>query len=167
MPPRRSITPAERETLRSELVHDIALADLNGEFLHRPRYQHRTGARIVSVRKVNLTEMFGRFQDQWSPKIVGEVNDSHVKLTKLKGEFVWHHHEREDELFLVVKGRLRMKLRDGDLVIEPGEFVIIPHGVEHLPVADEETHVLLFEPNTTLNTGNIENERTVPELERL
>ncbi len=111
-----------------------------------------------TVRKVNLTEMFGRFKDQWSPKIVGEVNDSLVKLTKLKGEFVWHHHEREDELFLVVKGRLRMKLRDGDLVIEPGEFVIIPHGVEHLPVADEETHVLLFEPNSTLNTGNVRNE---------
>ena len=119
------------------------------------------------VRKVNLTEMFGRFQDQWSPKIVGEVNDSLVKLTKLKGEFVWHHHEREDELFLVVKGRLRMKLRDKDLVIEPGEFVIIPHGVEHLPVAEEETHVLLFEPNSTLNTGNVRNERTVPELDRL
>jgi mannose-6-phosphate isomerase-like protein (cupin superfamily) len=119
------------------------------------------------VRKVNLAEMFGRFQDQWSPKIVGEVNDSLVKLTKLKGEFVWHHHEHEDELFLVVKGRLRMKLRDKDLVIEPGEFVIIPHGVEHLPVAEEETHVLLFEPNSTLNTGNVRNERTVARLDRL
>lgn len=121
----------------------------------------------MSVRKVNLAEMFGRFQDQWSPKIVGAVNDCHVKLTKLKGEFVWHHHDREDELFLVVKGRLRMKLRDNDLVIEPGEFVIIPHGVEHLPAADEETHVLLFEPNSTLNTGNVRNERTVAKLDRL
>src|SRR5712671_4552308 len=119
------------------------------------------------IRGVNLAEMFERFPDFWSPKIVGEVNDAHVKLVKLKGEFVWHHHEREDELFLVVKGRLVMKLRDGDLVIEPGEFVIIPHGVEHLPVADEETHVLLFEPNSTLNTGNVRNERTVPELEHL
>ena len=119
------------------------------------------------VRKVNLAEMFGRFKDQWSPKIVGEVNDSLVKLTKLKGEFVWHHHEHEDELFLVVQGRLRMKLRDQDLVIEPGEFVIIPHGVEHLPVAEEETHVLLFEPHSTLNTGNVRNERTVAKLDRL
>jgi mannose-6-phosphate isomerase-like protein (cupin superfamily) len=121
----------------------------------------------MSVRKVNLAEMFGRFQDQWSPKIVGEVNDNHVKLTKLKGEFVWHHHEREDELFLVVKGRLLMKLRDKDLVIEPGEFVIIPHGVEHLPVAEEETYVLLFEPKSTLNTGNVRNDRTVAKLDRL
>lgn len=121
----------------------------------------------MTVRKVNLAEMFGRFQDQWSPKIVGEVNDAHVKLTKLKGEFVWHHHDHEDELFLVVSGRLRMKLRDGELVIEPGEFVIIPHGVEHLSIADEETHVLLFEPNSTLNTGNVRDARTVAKLDRL
>lgn len=121
----------------------------------------------MTIRKVNLGEMFARFQDQWSPKVVGEVNDSLVKLVKLKGEFVWHHHDREDELFLVVKGKLRLKLRDKDLVLGPGEFAIIPHGVEHLPVADEETHVLLFEPNSTLNTGNVQNERTVPQLERL
>lgn len=121
----------------------------------------------MTIRTVNLAEMFGRFQDQWSPKVVGEVNDSLVKLVKLKGEFVWHHHEREDELFLVVAGRLRLKLRDQDLVLGPGEFAIIPHGVEHLPVAEEETHVLLFEPNSTLNTGNMRNERTVPHLERL
>ena len=121
----------------------------------------------MTIRKVNLGEMFARFQDQWSPKVVGEVNDSLVKLVKLKGEFVWHHHDREDELFLVVKGKLRLKLRDRDLVLGPGEFAIIPHGVEHLPVADEETHVLLFEPNSTLNTGNVQNERTVPQLERL
>lgn len=121
----------------------------------------------MNVRKINLAEMFGRFQDHWSPKIVGEVNDSLVKLTKLKGEFVWHHHEREDELFLVVKGKLRLKLRDKDLVLGPGEFAIIPRGVEHLPVADEETHVLLFEPKSTLNTGNVRNERTVAELDRL
>ena len=117
--------------------------------------------------RVNLAEMFGRFQDHWSPKIVGEVNDSLVKLVKLTGEFVWHHHEKEDELFLVVKGKLRLKLRDQDLVLGPGEFAIIPHGVEHLPVAEEETHVLLFEPNSTLNTGNVRNERTVPTLDRL
>jgi mannose-6-phosphate isomerase-like protein (cupin superfamily) len=121
----------------------------------------------MTIRKVNLAEMFDRFQDQWSPKVVGAVNDSLVKLVKLKGEFVWHHHDREDELFLVVKGRLRLKLEDKDVVLGPGEFAIIPHGVEHLPVADEETHVLLFEPNSTLNTGNVRNERTVPELDRL
>ena len=119
------------------------------------------------IRTVNLTEMFSRFQEHWSPKVVGEVNDSQVKLVKVKGEFVWHHHDREDELFLVVKGRLRLKLRDRDLVLGPGEFAIIPHGVEHLPVAEEETHVLLFEPSSTLNTGNVRNERTVPELDRL
>jgi mannose-6-phosphate isomerase-like protein (cupin superfamily) len=121
----------------------------------------------MNVRKINLAETFGRFQDHWSPKIVGEVNDTLVKLTKLKGEFVWHHHEREDELFLVVKGKLRLRLRDQDLVLGPGEFAIIPRGVEHLPVADEETHVLLFEPKSTLNTGNVRNERTVAELDRL
>jgi mannose-6-phosphate isomerase-like protein (cupin superfamily) len=121
----------------------------------------------MTIRKVNLTELFGRFQDYWSPKVVGTVNDSLVKLVKLKGEFVWHHHEKQDELFLVVKGTLRLKLRDKDLVLGPGEFAIIPHGVEHLPVADEETHVLLFEPTSTLNTGNVRNERTVPELDRL
>lgn len=121
----------------------------------------------ASPRRVNLAEMFGRFQEQWSPKIVGEVNESLVKLVKLTGEFVWHHHEKEDELFLVVKGKLRLKLRDKDLVLGPGEFAIIPHGVEHLPVAEEETHVLLFEPNSTLNTGNVRNERTVPTLDRL
>jgi mannose-6-phosphate isomerase-like protein (cupin superfamily) len=121
----------------------------------------------MTIRKVNLAEMFGRFTDHWTPKVVGDVNDSAVKLVKLKGEFVWHHHDREDELFLVVKGRLRLKLRDTDLVLGPGEFAIIPHGVEHLPVAEEETHVLMFEPKSTLNTGNVRNERTVPELERL
>jgi len=99
--------------------------------------------------------------------VVGELNGQEVKLVKFRGVFVWHHHDREDELFLVVKGRLRMKLRDKDLVIEPGEFVIIPHGVEHLPVAEEETHVLLFEPNSTLNTGNVRNERTVAKLDQL
>ena len=119
------------------------------------------------IRTVNLADMFDRFPDFWSPKIVGEVNDAHVKLVKLKGEFVWHHHEREDELFLVVRGRLRLRLRDQDLVLGPGEFAIIPRGVEHLPVAEEETHVLLLVPKSTLNTGNVRNERTVPELERL
>ncbi len=121
----------------------------------------------MTIRAVNLAQMFSRFHDQWSPKVVGEVNDSLVKLVKLQGEFVWHHHDREDELFLVVKGKLRLRLRERDLVLGPGEFAIIPHGVEHLPIAEEETHVLLFEPNSTLNTGNLRNERTVAELDRL
>ena len=116
---------------------------------------------------VNIAEKLRRFEEKWKPKIVGEVNDSYVKLVKLQGEFVWHRHDSEDELFLVVQGSLRMRLRDRDLVVNPGEFVIIPRGVEHLPVADVETHVLLFEPKSTLNTGNVTNERTVPQLERI
>ena len=110
---------------------------------------------------VNLSEKFALFQDYWSPRIAGELNDSYLKLVKLKGEFVWHHHEQEDELFLVVKGRLLIKLRDRDIWLNEGEFVVIPKGVEHMPVAEEEVHVLLLEPKTTLNTGNVENERTI------
>ena len=113
------------------------------------------------INKVNIAQKFDLFQEQWSPKIVGELNDSHVKLVKLKGEFVWHHHDDEDELFLVVKGRLLIKLRNKDIWLNQGEFVIIPKGVEHLPVAEEETQVLLLEPKSTLNTGNVDNERTV------
>ena len=117
--------------------------------------------------KVNLAQKFSMFNDYWSPKIVGEINDSHVKLVKLKGEFVWHHHETEDELFLVIKGSLLIKLREQDIFLGEGEFVIIPRGVEHLPIAKDEAHVLLLEPKTTLNTGNIDNERTVVDLERI
>jgi mannose-6-phosphate isomerase-like protein (cupin superfamily) len=117
--------------------------------------------------KVNIAEKFTRFADYWSPKVVGEVNDMHVKLVKLKGEFIWHHHDNEDELFLVIRGRLRMRLRERDVWIEPGEFFIVPRGVEHMPVAAEEVHVLLLEPKSTLNTGNVVNERTVAELERV
>ncbi len=117
--------------------------------------------------KVNLAEKFNLFADHWSPKIVGELNDSYVKVVKLKGEFVWHHHEKEDELFLVVKGQLLIRLRDRDLWLQEGEFVIIPKGVEHLPVAEEETHVLLLEPKTTLNTGNVRSERTLANLQRI
>ena len=117
--------------------------------------------------KVNLSEKFSSFSGYWSPKIVGELNDSYVKLVKVKGEFIWHQHEKEDELFLVVSGRLLMRLRDGDVWINPGEFFIVPRGVENMPVAEEEAHVLLLEPKTTLNTGNLRNERTVPELERI
>ena len=116
---------------------------------------------------INLQQKFNLFQDQWSPKIVGELNDSYVKLAKLKGEFVWHHHEHEDELFLVIKGRLQIRLRDRDIFLEEGEFTIIPKGVEHLPIAEEEVHVLLLEPKSTLHTGNIRNERTVDVLERI
>ena len=119
------------------------------------------------MEKVNLAQTFGRFEEHWSPKIAGELNGQYVKLVKLKGEFVWHHHEQEDEMFLVVKGRLTLKLRDRDVVLGPGEFFIVPRGVEHLPVAEEETHVVLFEPKSTLNTGNVRNERTREELERL
>jgi len=119
------------------------------------------------VRSVNLAAKFRLFDDYWSPKIVGDVNDSYVKLVKLKGEFVWHHHEAEDELFLVVKGRLLLRFRERDVWVEEGEFVIVPRGVEHLPIAPEEAHVLLLEPQSTLNTGNVRNERTVAELERI
>ncbi len=116
---------------------------------------------------VNLREKFRLFGDYWSPKIIGELNDSFVKAVKLKGEFVWHHHEREDELFLVVKGTLTMKFRDREAIVREGEFLIVPRGVEHLPVADEETCVVLLEPKSTLNTGNLTNERTVATLERI
>jgi mannose-6-phosphate isomerase-like protein (cupin superfamily) len=119
------------------------------------------------VEKVNIAERFGRFSDHWSPKIAGELNDSYVKLVKVKGEFVWHHHEHEDELFLVVKGRLVIRFRDRDVELREGEFLIVPKGVEHMPVAKEETHILLLEPKSTLNTGNVRNERTVAELERI
>jgi mannose-6-phosphate isomerase-like protein (cupin superfamily) len=116
---------------------------------------------------VNLAAKFRLIQDRWSPKIVGELNDHYVKLVKVQGEFIWHRHEAEDELFLVVKGRLRLRFRDGDVWVEEGEFAIVPRGVEHLPIAPEETHVLLLEPKSTLNTGNIRNERTVTQLDRL
>ncbi|HEX2713865.1 MAG TPA: cupin domain-containing protein [Candidatus Acidoferrales bacterium] len=119
------------------------------------------------MEKVNLIEKFQRVKEYWSPKIVGELNDSYVKVVKLKDEFIWHHHEHEDELFLVVKGTLRMRFRDREVRIREGEFLIVPKGVEHLPVADEEVHVVLLEPKSTLNTGNVRNERTIPELERI
>jgi len=118
------------------------------------------------VQKVNLAEKFSLFQDYWSPKLAGQINDFQVKLVKLKGEFVWHHHDNEDELFLVVKGKLLIKLRDQDVHLEEGEFVIIPKGVEHCPVAEEQVHLLL-EPATTLNTGNVQSNRTVTDLKHV
>jgi mannose-6-phosphate isomerase-like protein (cupin superfamily) len=116
---------------------------------------------------VNLTDKFSRFSDYCNPRIIGELNDCHVKAVKLKGEFIWHHHDNEDELFLVVKGTLRMQFRDRQAVVRPGEFVIVPKGVEHCPAADEEVHIVLIEPKSTLNTGNIVNERTVEQSERI
>jgi mannose-6-phosphate isomerase-like protein (cupin superfamily) len=121
----------------------------------------------AEMKKVSIKEAFETFTEQWSPKIVGEVNESYVKRVRFKGEFVWHHHEVEDEMFLVVKGTMLMRLRDQDITVEEGEFIIIPRGVEHMPVAEEEAQVLLFEPRTTLNTGNVQNERTLAELERI
>ena len=117
------------------------------------------------MEKVNLVEKFDLFDDRWSPKIVGELNGQYVKLAKLKGEFVWHHHEAEDELFFVVKGRLTMRLPEKEIVVEEGEFLIVPRGVEHCPVAAEEVHVLLFEPKSTAHTGNVQAEVTVETLD--
>ena len=119
------------------------------------------------MHSINLSEKFSSFSDYWSPKILGELNDSYVKAVKLKGEFVWHHHDNEDELFLVTKGLLRMKFRDREEIVQEGEFIIVPRGVEHLPIADDETHIVLLEPKSTLNTGNIQNERTVAQLDRI
>jgi mannose-6-phosphate isomerase-like protein (cupin superfamily) len=117
--------------------------------------------------KVNLNAKFDQFSDYWSPKIVGELNGQLVKLVRFKGEFVWHHHEAEDEMFLVWKGRFRMDYRDRQEWIEEGEFVIVPRGVEHRPVAEQEVEVILFEPGSTLNTGNVENELTLETLDRI
>ena len=116
---------------------------------------------------VDIKEKFSLFNEYWSPKIVGELNDQYVKLAKLKGEFVWHHHEDEDELFMVVKGNLTIKLKNQDIELQEGQLFIIPRGVEHLPVAEEECHVMLFEPKSVLNTGNTKNEKTVEKLERI
>jgi len=119
------------------------------------------------IAKMNLAEKLSRFHDHYQPRVIGELNGQMVKLVKFQGPFTWHHHDAEDELFLVVKGRFRMEFRDGVQQIEEGELIIVPHGVEHRPVADEEVHVLLFEPAATLNTGNVRNERTVEKLERI
>lgn len=117
--------------------------------------------------KINLKEKLELFSAHWQPKIVGELNGQYVKLVKFQGPFVWHHHENEDEMFMVVRGRFRMEFRDRDVWLEEGEFIIVPRGVEHRPVADEEAHVLLFEPASTLNTGNTESDMTVKELEKI
>ena len=123
---------------------------------------------MAPIRVINFAEKFSTFSDYWSPRIAGELNDNYVKFAKLKGEFVWHHHEQEDEMFLVVSGTLRMGIRENgserELTIGPGEFVVIPKGIEHLPVADEEVHLVMVEPKSTLNTGNVRDERTRKEL---
>jgi mannose-6-phosphate isomerase-like protein (cupin superfamily) len=117
--------------------------------------------------KVTLSDKFAQFGEHWTPKVVGELNGQQVKLVKFKGPFVWHHHDLEDELFLVHRGRFRMEFRDRSVDLVAGDFLVVPRGLEHRPVADEEVEVLLFEPANTLNTGNVRNERTVDDLERL
>lgn len=119
------------------------------------------------MEKINLSEKFNLFNDYCNPRIIGELNGQHVKAVKLKGQFVWHSHEQEDELFLVVKGKFNMELRDKTVTINEGEFFIVPKTVEHRPVADEEVHILLFEPATTVNTGNVEHEFTRKTLEKI
>jgi mannose-6-phosphate isomerase-like protein (cupin superfamily) len=115
----------------------------------------------MKLEVINVKEKFSLFTDRWSPKIIGEMNDSYVKIAKLQGEFVWHLHENEDEMFLIIQGTLTIRLRDRDLVVNEGEFVIIPRGVEHMPVAGEEVYLMMLELKTTVNTGNVESERTV------
>jgi mannose-6-phosphate isomerase-like protein (cupin superfamily) len=119
------------------------------------------------IEKVGLAAKLAVVDEPWQPKIVAELNDSYVKVVKFEGEFVWHHHDDEDELFLVVDGRMRMQFRDGDVVVEPGELIVVPRGVDHCPVGDGNCQVVLIEPKTTLNTGNVRNERTVDEFERI
>ncbi len=121
----------------------------------------------IALQKVNLTEKFGLFAEHWQPKIVAELNGQYIKLAKFQGPFEWHHHENEDEMFLVHRGSFRMELRDRVVILGPGDLIVIPRGVEHRPVADDEAEVVMFEPATTLNTGNLRNERTVTVLERL
>jgi mannose-6-phosphate isomerase-like protein (cupin superfamily) len=124
-------------------------------------------ASVAPVAKISLKEKFAAIEDQWNPRVIGELNGQHVKIVKLSGPFVWHHHDEEDELFLVHRGSFRMEFRDRTIELSPGDIVIVPRGVEHRPVADEEAEVLLFEPASTLNTGNVVNERTVLKPEHL
>jgi mannose-6-phosphate isomerase-like protein (cupin superfamily) len=119
------------------------------------------------MKTVNIAEKLSSFSDHWNPRIIGELNGQQVKATKLLGEFHWHHHDNEDELFLVIKGVLKMEFRDKTEIIRPGEFIIVPRGVEHKPIAEQEVELLLFEPASTLNTGNVENERTRKNLQRI
>jgi len=120
---------------------------------------------MITLDKINLSQNLSLFSDHWSPKIVGELNGSYIKLAKLKGEFDWHHHDNEDELFMVVKGQLTIRFRDKDMILDEGELIVIPKGVDHLPVAAEEVHVMLIEPKGTLNTGNVVTEKTKEKLD--
>ena len=122
---------------------------------------------MSAVEKINLADKLSQFDEHWSPRIVAELNGQHVKLAKVKGEFEWHHHEDEDEPFHVLKGRLTIEFRDRSVELGPGECLVVPRGVEHRPVAEQETHILMFEPASTLNTGNVRSERTVEDPERL
>lgn len=131
------------------------------------RKAHVDGKKVMNTQKVNLAEKFRRIPEYWKPYIAAELNGQHVKLDKLKGEFVWHRHANEDEMFWVVRGRFRMDLREGPVWLEEGEFLVVPRGVEHRPVAEEEAWVVLFEPASTLNTGNVQNERTLTRLDRI
>ncbi len=122
----------------------------------------------MTIDKVNLAGAFATFHDHWNPRVAGDINNLQIKLVKFDGQFDWHHHDHEDELFLVVAGRMKMGLRDGDVIVEPGEFIIVPHGTEHCPEAlDGECHVVLLEPGSTRNTGNVATEKTRLTLERL
>jgi mannose-6-phosphate isomerase-like protein (cupin superfamily) len=132
---------------------------------HSPAGASRIGKEHVLIETVSLVEKFALFREYWSPKIVGELNGQYIKLAKLKGEFVWHHHEAEDEMFYVVKGNLTMRLPEEEIIIPEGEFLIVPRGVEHCPVADEEVQVLLFEPKSTAHTGNVRSEMTVEKMD--
>jgi len=125
------------------------------------------GSGTTSIAKISIAEKFAAIHDQWNPRVVGELNGQQVKLVKLRGAFVWHHHEHEDELFLVHRGSFRMEFRDRTIELSPGDILIVPRGVEHRPVADAEVEVLLFEPSTTLNTGNLVNERTIRHPKRI
>ena len=116
---------------------------------------------------IDLAAKLAQFEEHWQPKVIAELNGQQVKLVKFQGPFVWHHHDHEDELFWVLKGRLRMEFRDRSVWVEPGQLIVVPRGVEHRPVAEQEVHVALFEPATTLNTGNVVNERTVPKPQHI
>jgi mannose-6-phosphate isomerase-like protein (cupin superfamily) len=119
------------------------------------------------LKKINISQKLNLFDEYWSPKIVAELNDDYIKIVKIKGQFDWHHHKEEDELFFVFKGRLLIRFRDEDVWLDEGEFIVIPKGVDHLPIAEEEAHILLIEPKNTLNTGNIQSEKTKKTLKRL
>ena len=121
----------------------------------------------MSYEAINLADKFGKFSERWSPRVVARMNDYHFKLVRVEGEFVWHSHAETDEVFFVVEGEMAIEFRDGRVELKAGEMFVVPRGVEHRPVAEEEAHVLLFEPVSTLNTGNVEDELTLPELERI